>query len=140
MRRIRPGKRHLQQDSEGGAAAVEFALVIPVLLLVLCGVFDFGNLYMNWNIVDEAARQGARLASVNPGETSAQITAALSSYASQLPGGLTVTENPNPSTSGSNVTVTVTSSVTIMTPIIRAFFPSNPVSVTGQCTMLVEQP
>ena len=135
MRRIRPGKRHLQQDSEGGAAAVEFALVIPVLLLVLCGIFDFGNLYLNWNIVDEAAREGARLYAVNA-ETSAQITTALqSSYGNQLTVGITT----SPAGSLTNVTVTVTSSVHIMTPIISAFFPSNPVSVTGKCIMLVEQ-
>ena len=50
MRRIRPGQRHWQQDSEGGAAAVEFALVIPALLLIICGIFDFGNLYFQMDI------------------------------------------------------------------------------------------
>ena len=44
---------------------VEFALVIPFLLLVLCGIFDFGNLYFQMDLVNEAARQGTRLAAVN---------------------------------------------------------------------------
>ena len=84
MRRIRPGKRHLQQDPEGGAAAVEFALVIPVLVLILCGIFDIGNLYFQMDIVNNAARQGARLDAVNE-ETSPQITTALQrSYGNQL--------------------------------------------------------
>jgi Flp pilus assembly protein TadG len=65
MRRNRPGKRHWQQDSERRAAVVEFALVIPFLLLVLCGIFDFGNLYFQMDLVNEAARQGTRLAAVN---------------------------------------------------------------------------
>ena len=134
MRRIRPGQRHWQQDSEGGAAAVEFALVIPAFLLIICGICDFGNLYFQMDIVNEAARQGARLAAVNQ-ETSQQISTALqSSYGNQL----TVSESPASPTSGSNVTVTVTSTVTIMTPIISAFFPSNPYTVQGQCTMYVE--
>ena len=76
MRRIRPGQRHWQQDSEGGAAAVEFALVIPVLLLILCGIFDFGNLYFQMDLVNNAARQGARLAAVNL-ETSSAINSAI---------------------------------------------------------------
>jgi hypothetical protein len=51
MRQIRPGKRNLQQVLEG-AAAVEFALVLPVLLLLLCGIIDFGNMYFQMDIVN----------------------------------------------------------------------------------------
>src|SRR5208337_5576771 len=134
MRRIRPGKRHLQQDSEGGAAAVEFALVIPLLLLVLCGIFDFGNLYFQMDLVNNAARQGARLAAVNDWTSSAINTAIQQSYGNNL----TAVANPATPTSGSNVTVTVTSNVTIMTPLISAFFPKNPYPVVGTCTMYVE--
>jgi Flp pilus assembly protein TadG len=134
MRRIRPGQRHWQQDSKGGAAVVEFALVIPALLLIICGIFDFGNLYFQMDIVNEAARQGARLAAVNL-ETSAAINTAIQqSYGNNL----TAVVTPASPVAGSNVTVTVTSNVTIMTPIISAFFPSNPYTVKGQCTMYVE--
>jgi Flp pilus assembly protein TadG len=134
MRQIRPGKRHLQQNSEGGAAAVEFALVIPVLLLVLCGIFDFGNLYFQLDVVNSAARQGARLAAVNQATSSAINTAIQQSYGNNL----TAVATPATPTSGSNVTVTVTSNVTIMTPIISAFFSKNPYPVVGTCTMYVE--
>ena len=134
MRRIRPGKRHLQQDSEGGAVAVEFALVIPLLLLILCGIFDFGNLYFQMDLVNNAARQGARLAAVNEETSSAINTAIQQSYGNNL----TTVVTPASPTSGSNVTVTVTSNVTIMTPIISAFFSKNPYSVIGTCTMYVE--
>ncbi len=135
MRRNRPGKRYLQQDSEGGAAVVEFALVIPLLLLILCGIFDFGNLYFQWDVANNAARQGARLYAVNA-QTSQQITTALqSSYGNQL----TVVVTPQTVGTLTNVLVTVTSSVTIMTPLISAFFPQNPYPVVGKCTMLVEQ-
>ncbi len=137
MRWIRPGKRRWQQDSESGNAAVEFALVLPVFILILCGIFDFGNLYFQMDIVNNAARQGARLLAVSAssGETTAQVTTALqTSYGNQL----TVGYNPTSPTSGSNLTVTVTTNVTIMTPIISAFFSQNPYPVKGTCTMYVE--
>jgi Flp pilus assembly protein TadG len=126
--------RHQRQAAADGAAAVEFALVIPLLLLVLCGIFDLGNLYFQMDVVNQAARQGARLAAVNL-RGSAQITSALQgSYGNQL----TVSENPAAPVAGSNVTVTVTNNVTIMTPLISAFFSKNPYPVSGTCTMYVE--
>lgn len=39
---------------------VEFALVLPVLLLILCGILDFGWLFYNQFNVDNTARQAAR--------------------------------------------------------------------------------
>ena len=43
-----------------GAAAVEFALVLPVLLLILFGIIDFGRMLNAQLTVNEAAREGAR--------------------------------------------------------------------------------
>ncbi len=134
MRLIRNGRRHWRQDPESGTAMVEFALVIPFLILILCGILDLGNLYFQKDLVNEAARQGARLAAVND-ETSAAINTAIQqSYGNDL----TAVANPATPISGSNVTVTVTTNVTIMTPVINAFFPENPYPVSGTCTMYVE--
>ena len=65
----------------------------------------------------------------------AMTTALQSSYGNQL----TVVVTPQTVGTLTNVLVTVTSSVTIMTPLISAFFPKNPYPVVGTCTMLVEQ-
>ncbi len=48
-----------------GQALVEFALVIPVFLLLLMAVFDLGRAVFAYNSVTNAAREGARLAIVN---------------------------------------------------------------------------
>jgi hypothetical protein len=55
-----------------GAAMVEFALVMPVLLLVLLGIMDFGRALNYWINQTHLANQGARWAVVNrnPGEPS----------------------------------------------------------------------
>jgi Flp pilus assembly protein TadG len=51
-------------DRSAGQSLVEFALVIPVFLLVLCGVFDGARLvYMN-SVLSQAAREAARVTSV----------------------------------------------------------------------------
>ena len=44
-----------------GAAAVEMALVLPVLLLVIGGLIDFGRLFYTQLVLSNAAREGARM-------------------------------------------------------------------------------
>jgi hypothetical protein len=51
-----------------GAAAVEFALVVPVLLIVVFGIIDFGRMLNAQLQVTEAAREGARAASTIMGD------------------------------------------------------------------------
>lgn len=47
-----------------GAVAVEFALILPVLLLILFGTIEFGRVYSQWQVYNGAAREGARCAAV----------------------------------------------------------------------------
>ena len=48
-----------------GVAAVEFALVLPLLLLILFGIINFGTLMYDQAVITNAAREGARWASIN---------------------------------------------------------------------------
>ena len=50
--------------TERGAAAVEFAIILPVLLLVMFGIIEFGTLMYDQIMVTNAAREGARWGSV----------------------------------------------------------------------------
>ena len=45
-----------------GAAIIEVALTLPLLLLVSVGIFEFGRAYQTWQVLTNAAREGARLA------------------------------------------------------------------------------
>ena len=47
-----------------GQSVVEFALVFPLLLLVLFGITEFGRAWATQNVLTSAAREGARLAIV----------------------------------------------------------------------------
>jgi Flp pilus assembly protein TadG len=58
--------------NEKGAELVEFALVLPFLLLCCAGVIEFGRAYYTYNILTKAVRDGARFASA-AGITSAGV-------------------------------------------------------------------
>jgi Flp pilus assembly protein TadG len=61
----------LHASSESGIAIVELALVLPLLLAILLGIFDFGRALNYWNDANQMAATGARFAAVNrnPGGT-----------------------------------------------------------------------
>jgi len=50
--------------SQTGASAVELAFILPILVMVVFGIFQFGIAYNNWIALTHAAREGARLAAV----------------------------------------------------------------------------
>jgi len=51
--------------TERGAALVEFAVVLPVLLMVLFGIIEFGIAYTEAQAIEATAREAARLASLS---------------------------------------------------------------------------
>ena len=53
---------------EDGQAMVEFALILPIFLLILCGIIDFGWLFYNQLSLNNACREGARYAVVHTAE------------------------------------------------------------------------
>lgn len=97
--------RHHDRNDHG-AAAVEFALIVPILILLLFGIFEFGRAYNTQISLSGAAREGARVMAIsnNVGNaTSATIVAAPS--VTPAP---TVVITPASCTPGANVTVTAT--------------------------------
>jgi hypothetical protein len=52
-------------NNESGQALVEFALVLPLLLLLVFGMLDFGKAYNYWNDATHLTAEGARFATVN---------------------------------------------------------------------------
>lgn len=48
-----------------GQSLVEFALVLPIFLIVVIGVFDLGRAVFSYNTLTNGVREGARLAAVN---------------------------------------------------------------------------
>jgi Flp pilus assembly protein TadG len=74
-----PINRRQRWQSDSGAELVEFALTFPLLLLVVLGVMDFGLLFQRYEVVTNAAREGARVA-VLPGYAAADVTERVEQY------------------------------------------------------------
>jgi Flp pilus assembly protein TadG len=68
---------HLRR--ERGAALLETALALPMVLLVAVGIFEFGRAYQTWQVLTNAAREGARVA-VLPGANDGIVAARAVSY------------------------------------------------------------
>ena len=54
-------RTHLRKN-ERGAALIETAITIPIILLISVGIFEFGRAYQTWQVMTNAAREGARIA------------------------------------------------------------------------------
>jgi Flp pilus assembly pilin Flp len=61
--------RMLMRDEEG-AAVVEFALVMPILALIIFGIIDFGRAFYTVNNIISAVREGARYGAILAAPTS----------------------------------------------------------------------
>jgi Flp pilus assembly protein TadG len=114
---LHDGGSRPRRGDDRGAAAVEFALVLPVLVLLLFGIVDFGRLLNAEITLTQAAREGARVAALVDADAAAdQITRATGS----LSGGLAAPEIVAcPATPGldDDASVTLTYTFTFLTPV-----------------------
>jgi hypothetical protein len=68
-----------ETGADDGAVLVEFALSLPLLLLILVGILDFGLLFQKQQVVTNAAREGARMA-ILPGYSVADVQNRVAAY------------------------------------------------------------
>lgn len=75
--------------SERGAALVEAAFTLPIMLLICVGILEFGRAYQTWQVVTNASREGARVA-VLPEFTDDSVRARVKTYLKNggLPAGI----------------------------------------------------
>ena len=123
---------------EDGQALVEFALVLPLLLILVCGIIDFGWIFGCQLSASSAAREAARYTAIHYNDSTTDNDAAIAQdivedYAPTL-----VSPSVTLTKSSDTVTITVRSQVDILTPIIAAFFPDGQSTVTARCTMRLE--
>jgi Flp pilus assembly protein TadG len=105
-----PGVR----DRERGAAAVEFALLLPLLLLLVFGIVDFGRALNAQITLTQAAREGARLAALGQPNVVGATQAAATGLSSVT---VTVTSCPAGATQTTGAVVRASYSFNFVTPV-----------------------
>ncbi len=134
-------------DGSRGQNLLEFALVVPVFLLMVFGIIDFGRAIVSYALLSNSAREGARAGIFPgsfspPGQQDAEIRAAVNSqtlFMGTIPSGdITITPASQASrTSGGTITVAVTYAFTPITPLVSNVVGST-ITMTAQSTMLIE--
>lgn len=144
-RTIRP-RRRLVGPGDAGSELIELAVALPILLLVVAGIMDFGFLYQRYEIVTNAAREGARTAIKDPtgcanvsnvvndyltysGLTDSPTVSCGTTSDGPLPSGLTVQV--------ATVTVTYPSSFLFIGPIASLFGGSSPGTLNLQAVSVM---
>ncbi|HEY6566999.1 MAG TPA: TadE/TadG family type IV pilus assembly protein, partial [Actinomycetota bacterium] len=105
---------------ERGTAAVEFALVLPLVLAITLALVQVGLLVRDRLMVESAARAGARAAAVQ--DDPAMVRAAVTGAASSLDGGAVTVAIARSGTRGDPVTVSVAYASVVRVPLIAWLF------------------
>jgi Flp pilus assembly protein TadG len=121
----------MSKASERGAVAVEFALLVPVLILLILGIIEFGRAYNVQATLTNAAREGVRAMAINNSQSAAR-TAAKTATAQLKPSlaDSNVSFSASTCVVGSQMTVTISYNLSTMTGI------AGPFAMTGRGTML----
>jgi Flp pilus assembly protein TadG len=151
-----PAARAARED---GGVLVEFALVVPILLMIFAGIVDFGLMMQRREVVTNAAPEGARIAvlpgygNCNPANV-ADVRARVNAYLNDgIAAGASANANVTqaivqvavgvgPPVESCRVTVTYTTSYSILGPLRAAFGGANfgAITLTGTSTMRREVP
>jgi Flp pilus assembly protein TadG len=129
--------------NEKGQAMVEFAVILPILLILIMGIIDFGWLFYNQLALNNSCREGARFAVVNTGKQNRaelienrvnsvtppqlledlEITLTWSNLVQPLQG---------------DITVKLDTQIVVLTPVLGIFSENQKRSLTAEVTMKVE--
>ena len=112
----------MSKDSERGAAAVEFAILLPLLLMLVLGTIEFGRAYNTQITLTNAARDGVRVMAINNDPTGARtaVRNAASSVSSTIPDA-NITISPAACATDKQVTVTIKYNLSTITGIAGPF-------------------
>lgn len=126
--------------SEKGQSLVEFALVLPILLLLVFGIVEFGRAFNTYLIISNASREGARYAVV--GAENGEIIDAIEAKTSTLGSSVDILISPEDKSSRTNgepVDIKVSYSLSLITPIVGPLISEdNSLNIESITTMRME--
>ena len=129
--------RAMSKRKEKGQAMVEAALVIPLFIIILVGIIDFGWIYSHQLMVNNLSRDGARYAVVHYGESNLtdKVTAHVQGAATVIdPNDLTVAV----AAASGDIGVTVSTDLPVLTPLTDIFVPGETILITSTTVMSID--
>jgi Flp pilus assembly protein TadG len=138
----------LLRSRSGGQALVEFAVVLPIIVLLMMGLFDAGRGVLFYTELSNASRAGARVAMINQSNdascggtqtfkcAAADLTTGMGIGPAAIPD-LTVNGADCALPSNCTATVTVNYSFNLITPLINALIPD--IDLSASTTMPLER-
>jgi len=125
------GIHQVRERSERGAVAVEFAILAPVLIMLLMGIMEFGRAYNAQVSLTNAAREGVRVMAISNSQASAR-TAAKNAAVTLSPALVdsNITFSATSCAADAQMTVTINYTLSTLTGI------AGPFAMTGKGVML----
>ena len=124
-------------SGEKGASAVEFAIILPVLIILVFGIFQFGLAYNDYIALTHAGREGVRLAAVGLDEDPVFFEQEVRNSAPSVEIVTITVDNPEGIIIGKPVVVTVTGEIfSIEIPMAGQW---GPIQLTSTATMRREK-
>ena len=120
----------MKRDSERGAAAVEFAILLPLLLMLVLGTIEFGRAYNAQITLTNAARDGVRVMAINNDPTAAKKAAQNAAASISTIPVSNITLSTTTCSTGNQVTLTIKYTLSTITGI------AGPFPMTGKGVML----
>jgi Flp pilus assembly protein TadG len=146
LRKRKKSSQRFWHQTEG-AVAVEFAILLPILITVLFGIIDFGDLFMTEHLITNASREGARYGvayrvdannnRILPSSQITQIKGVVNNYLTGLmPTGSWTVPNPTYNTTTRQLSVTVNATKSWFGPL--ALLLQNPFPISASTIMIAE--
>lgn len=124
------------KQSSRGQSLVEVALVLPIIIMILLGLLDFGRAFYTLVALRDAADEGASYASIRPSDTAGIQQRAVEATTNLITiqyGDVTVVRPPN-LTVGQPITVTVDFDFALFTPFVQGLLPDGELILHGSAT------
>jgi hypothetical protein len=124
--------------SSRGQALAELALVLPILLVLLCGTIECGRILGAYMLIGNLSREGARYGVVGHDDSQIQdLIISQRAWLEESKFSIAVTPPYTERDKGDSLAVTVNYPVDLFTPVMAQILP-NPVNLSARCVMRVE--
>lgn len=122
--------------NEKGQGLVEFALILPVLILILMAIIEFGFMFNSYLSLSNGVREAGRSAAL--GSNNAAVEVKLKDASGSLnPDNLSIIVTPSSRKRGDQITIVATYNYEFITPIIGGIFSSG-VTLTSEIKVRME--